>query len=170
MVIVRMRRISNGNRRCLPLRERVCPLPWASWLSPNVEALAVSVSDLTGPDKIIPAQVIDIHRAHNMAQRTNWNSPDFWTVPEVLVPLRDPDMPESRIRMIRSVHTGVPIPSATLSLAAFQQAQIWFTINVPEGTPAGVYEGEVVFEDSNGQTIRRPLRLWVLPFSLLQPS
>ena len=136
----------------------------------NVEALAVSVSDLTGPDKIIPAQVIDIHRAHYMAQRTNWNSPDFWIVPEVLVPLRDPDMPESRIRMIRSVHTGVPIPSATLSLAAFQQAQIWFTINVPEGTPAGVYEGEVVFEDSNGQTIRRPLRLWVLPFSLLQPS
>lgn len=137
----------------------------------DVEALEVSVSDLTGPDQnVIPAQVVDVYRAHYMAQRTNWNSTDFWIVPEVLVPLRDPDMPQSRIRMIRGVHAGVPVPSATLALAAFQQAQIWFTVNVPANTPPGVYEGEVVFRESGGQTVRRSLRLQVLPFSLIQPT
>jgi hypothetical protein len=136
-----------------------------------VEGLEVSVSDLAGPGGcVIPADAIETYKAHYMAQRTNWNSQDFWIVPEILVPLRDPDMPMSRARMIRSIYPGIPIPSPALSLAAFQQAQLWFSVNVPQEAQRGLYEGVVSLKDEQGQVVRKRLELRVLPFALAQPS
>lgn len=137
----------------------------------EVDGLEFSVSDLSGPDgRVIPADAIEIYRANYMAQRRNWNSQDFWIIPEVLVPLREPDMPMSRARMILSIYPGIPIPSSTLSLAAFQQAQLWFTLNVPEGAQPGVYKGVVSVKDRQGQVVDKQLELRVLPFALAQPS
>jgi hypothetical protein len=42
----------------------------------------------------------------------------------------------------------------------------WATIRVPEGTPAGVYEGALTIRSGQGEGFNLPLRLRVVPFAL----
>lgn len=53
-------------------------------------------------------------------------------------------------------------------LAAHESRQFWLTINVPPGTPAGLYVGKITFKPATGpsRSLVLPLKLHVRPISL----
>lgn len=131
----------------------------------GAEGLTVTISDLQGPDgAIIPADAVRKERVHYWAQRTSWRSGSFWIIPEMLIPLREPDVVDADRRQ-----RGMPRPSPSFDLLPYQQGQIWLTIRVPEGIPAGSYTGKVTFADARGNTAVTELELEVLPFALAAP-
>ncbi len=42
----------------------------------------------------------------------------------------------------------------------------WATLRIPQGTPAGIYEGQLAIQSEHGEAFNLPLRLRVLPFEL----
>jgi len=65
---------------------------------------------------------------------------------------------------IRDAETLAPfdIPGKTAK-------QVWFTVRVPEDTPAGIYKGFITIEPGNAPLIKMPFSLEVLPIKLEKP-
>jgi len=129
----------------------------------DLEGLRAEVSDLAGPAKI-PAAAIEIRVVRAMDKR--------WTYHDVL-----------RRYLVNLPVLLEPQPREGLILAAGRVAQLWFTIHVPPGAPAGVYKGRVTFRARTSspagarqahaqsgaateETLHCPLVLRVYPFSL----
>lgn len=114
----------------------------------DLKGLTATSSDLTGPGGAkLSAQNVSIcyvwyhyvKRATDRAGCLGW-----W--PDALPPLDEP-----------------------LDLKAGQNQPLWLTYHVPEGTPAGDYEGEITLQ-AQGWSSRVPVRLHVWNFTLPKDS
>lgn len=98
----------------------------------------VTVSDI-GP---VPARNIDVRRVRFMRARPNYTVRyRYRVVPDVLERFQ------------------------SLDLSAGENARFWITAHVPDGAPAGTYNGKVTFECSGGKA-ELPVTLRILPFAL----
>ncbi len=78
------------------------------------------------------------------AQRTSWNSPDMWVVPELI------------------------LPAKSISMRPLQVVNIWITAPAPRTQRPGRYEATLLI-NAPGQQLQVPIVLEVLPFELRQP-
>jgi len=105
---------------------------------------SVAVTDLTGPGgKSIAAENLDV-RAVRYAKVTARGKTE--TIPLLLE---------------KSEKTPV---------AANRLQQFWITYFIPEGTPAGTYEGKVRIRVGGEEKLALPLKLTVYPFKLAEPE
>jgi len=56
------------------------------------------------------------------------------------------------------------------NMVAYTNCQIWLTVNVPPGTPPGLYMGEVEVKPDGLSAHKIPLKVKVLPIKLIKPS
>ncbi len=94
----------------------------------------------------IPANAWEVRWARYWPQRTGWTAKAYQVVPEML---------ERR---------------ASVDLAAFEPAQAWLTLHVPDGAEPGRYQGTVTLEDARGKSQAHRVIVSVEPFALMEPA
>lgn len=134
--------------RCTRLEARDCPGQYGP-ITFTVFALkggefSVDVTDLAGPDGgSIGAENLDVRAVRYVRVRAD---DEFQTIP-----------------LLIEAFDAKTVPGARLQ-------QFWITYYIPEGTPAGTYEGLVRISVGGEEKLVLPLRLRVNPFRLIEPD
>lgn len=106
--------------------------------------LFTGLQDASGRE--IPTSAIEIFRVHNWPQSDGMGrSLSYSIVPEVLLPFRE------------------------TTLQPNSSANFMVRIRIPKNTPQGIYSGKLIFR-TNGVEKKLPLKLRVLPFTLVRPD
>ena len=135
----------NEPLQCFEVAGRVEPVTFVIHAYEDLKNVRVVVSDLHGASASIPSENVDIRRVEYNDQRWGWMTErHYGTCPDYLS-FEDP----------------------VVDIKAHSNCQFWLTINVPETTAAGFYEGEVEIYTNNKQIQTIPLLVEVLPIKLL---
>lgn len=121
------------------------PLSFAIYSQKGLKSVAVRATSLKSEKGEIPPP--EVRWVKRYLRRRWYSSPphDSVFVSRYLLTLREVDIPAQTFR------------------------QLWLTVYVPKGAPAGVYQGKVRVSPANAPSMTLPVEFQVLPFTLLSP-
>lgn len=119
----------------------------------------VTASDLAGPG-LINKSNIALYREHYIQVTTpspdSPYSPGWW--PDALIPFVHPETGQSL--------SGGRFPAAPFPVSAGQNQPVWVEVFIPEGTPAGTYQGQLTVTANGYEPTVVPLTVTVRNFTL----
>jgi hypothetical protein len=128
--------------------------------SEPVRKVKVSVGDLTGRGgKTLPAGQVRCFRVWYVKDKAKVKS-------------RDAEMPaawygDACVPLAPPFEETFDVPTADNGISNQSNQSVWFDLHVPQGTPAGAYDGRIVVTaEGVEQAITLPLQVTVLPFEL----
>lgn len=131
------------------------PVSFAIRSLATLQGLSVSVDSANAPVSV------DIRQMHCWPQRTGWRSRQWYMTPELLLPCANG-------RKTVPVTRGV-LQEVAFDVPADTTQGFWITLRAPSKAQAGVYTAVVTLSSNGKPSLKLPLSIDVLPFTLQRP-